>query len=76
MIELFLEKDYEEPEAARAARDQRKQDLELLGQTCVSQDCISVVSGRMVYLLEPIQEDEGDQRNTRRPGRPNRTVKS
>ncbi|WP_287127550.1 hypothetical protein [Candidatus Cyanaurora vandensis] len=66
-IEIFLEKDYEEETEARAARDQRKQELEQQGLICLAQDCISVVSGWMVYLLQVVPEETPAGERSPRP---------
>jgi hypothetical protein len=49
--EMYLEVDYMEAEEARRARDARRRELEGQGYLCESEDLMTIVEGRRVYVL-------------------------
>lgn len=65
--EVFLESDWEDVAQARAARDQRANQLQAQGLICSFEDLFRATDGRRVFLLKAIPPQSIEVNDSPRP---------
>jgi hypothetical protein len=75
--EVFLESDWEEAAQARAARDERANQLQAKGLNCSCSTLYRITDGRKVFLVEAQtpEDEESERQSSKRSPSPRRSRK-